>query len=164
MKSLLVLALVLGCGGTDDLAPNVVTRLPDGDGAGSAASGAYSIDLYTSVCQGKCSYGNAQSVCDIGQRTSGTLVMTQSGGHLRAEPQGSALVLTRLDGGIWKDGRFDVGGLATQLGGAVTITARAEGTVDGERNLAGQARARAQGSVEGESLDCTATFELSGSP
>jgi hypothetical protein len=157
----LALLLLASCG-ADALDPDVVTHLPDGDGAGTAASGTYAIDLYTSGCQGRCSYGSGQSVCDIGQRHAGSLVITQSGGHLRIEPEGTELVLTRLESGIWKDGHFDVGGLATQLGGNVVITARASGTLSA--TLTGQARARAQGKVGGDELDCTASFDLSGSP
>jgi len=158
----LALILLLGCGGGGALDPDVVTHLPDGDGAGKVASGVYAIGLYTSGCQGRCSYGDSQSVCDIGQRHSGSLVITQTGGHLRIEPEGSELALTRLDGGIWKDGRFDVGGLATQLGGSVVITARAGGTLAG--TLTGHAQARAQGKVGGDELDCIASFDLTGSP
>ena len=154
--------MLAGCGG-DALSSDVVTHLPDGDGMGTASSGTYAVELYTSGCAGKCTYSSA-SVCDIGQRRSGTLVVTQTGGHLRVEPQESDLVLSRLDGGIWKDGHFDVGGLATQLGGGVVITARASGAIDAARQLTGQAQARADGDVSGEHLDCTATFQLSGAP
>ena len=163
----LLLALALASCGTDDLSADVVTHLPDGDGAGNGASGSYAVDLYVRSCEGKCTYhyaGTTQSVCDVGQRRSSTLMVTQQNGHLRLEPVGSDLVLTRLDGGIWKSGRFDVGGVATQLGGAVVITARATGTLDPTRQLGGQARAHAAGAVQGDSLDCIATFDFSGAP
>jgi hypothetical protein len=162
MKWMALICFLAGCGG-DSLSADVVTHLPDGDGIGTAMSGSYSVELYTSGCSGHCTV-SSQSLCDIGQRRAGTLVVTQEGGHLRVEPQESDLVLSRLDGGIWKDGHFDVGGLATQLGGAVVITARAGGSFDGVRHLDGQAHAQAKGSVDGENIDCTATFELSGAP
>ena len=161
-KWIALLCVLAGCG-SDSLSPDVVTHLPDGDGTGNAMSGTYSVQLYTSGCAGQCTVSST-SLCDIGQRRDGTLVVTQQGGHLRVEPQETDLVLSRLDGGIWKDGHFDVGGLATQLGGAVVITARADGTIDAARHLAGQAHAQAKGTVDGENVDCTATFELSGAP
>ena len=162
MRALACILLLSACGG-DSLSPDVVTHLPSGDGTGTAMSGTYLVELYTSGCAGQCSVSST-SLCDIGQRRDGTLVVTQDGGHLRVEPQETDLVLARLDGGIWKDGHFDVGGLATQLGGAVVITARATGTIDGSRHLTGQAHAQAKGSADSENIDCTATFELSGAP
>src|SRR5262245_19338091 len=169
MKAWAMILLLCGCGGggTGDLSPDEVTHLPDGNGKGSAANGTYAVEIYVSECQGTCSYryaGNLQSVCDIGQRQTATLQVSQQDGHLRVEPEGSELVLTRLDGGIWSDGHFDIGGLATQLGGAVVITARATGTIDGSQKISGQARARAVGKVSGSDLDCTAAFDLSGAP
>jgi hypothetical protein len=159
VRQLAAILLLSACGG-DSLSPDVVTHLPDGDGTGSAASGSYVVEVYTSGCAGRCTV-SSQSVCDIGQRRNGTLVVTQQGGHLRVEPQETDLVLTRLDGGIWKDGHFDVGGLATQLGGAVVITARATGSIDAGGHFSGQAHAHADGQVEDEHLDCTAAFEIS---
>jgi hypothetical protein len=158
-------ALGLGCGGGHSgLDRSVVTSLPDGDATGSAASGNFNLDLYTRSCSGDCTYsvGGATtiSVCDVGQRMSATVILTQTDGHLQVDGD-SSLIVDRLVGGIYKDGRFSVGGYATQLGGAVQVTARVDGTLAGD-SLTATAQALGVGSVSGDSIDCLAGFDVTG--
>lgn len=152
-------------GGDSSLDKSVVTQLPSGDASGTAASGEYQVQLYTSACSGDCTYsylGFTVSGCDVGDTDDATLTLTQTEGHLQADIDNGGLLVTRLEGGLWQDGTFDIGGYATQQGGEVEITARASGTL-GVDAVTGTVQAHASGSVDGDHVRCTATYDLTGS-
>jgi hypothetical protein len=153
----------LGCGGDGDLGRDVVTNLPDGTASGTAATGTYDIDLYTSACSGACAASTGiftASVCDVGQRNPATMTVVQTDGHLQVDAAAGSLMVTRLEGGIDADDSFDVGGYGTQNGGTVDVTARARGTMGA--TLTGTVNAHATGPVGSAHLDCWATYELTG--
>lgn len=158
MRSLLLLCFLVACGG-DDLDPDVVTDLPPGDATGTAASGVYELTSLTTACAGTCATvedGFTFSACDVGTRLDDRAEITQADGALTVDLDGNDYV-SRLAGGLDADGGFDVGGLRTQLGGEVSITARARGTLAGDV-LDGVARLR----VVGHDLDCEIEVELDG--
>jgi hypothetical protein len=158
-----VAAVIAGCG-DGDLSRQAVTSIPDGNAEGTAHSGSYQVDLYTSSCAGACAlrvFDITFSLCSIGQRAEETIAVSQSDGHLRVDGD-SNLYVSRLEGGIDQDGSFEVGGYATQAGGAVEITARVRGSILPAGALVGQALAHGIGSYEGQSIDCHGTYEISG--
>jgi hypothetical protein len=77
-------------------------------------------------------------------------------GALQIDVDGNDYV-SRLAGGIDGDGSYDVGGLRTQFGGQVTITARTQGTLV-TAGLTGTARLR----VGGLGLACTIEVDVTG--
>ena len=167
MRRLLLCTMVaaaLGCGGGDgDLGRDVVTSLPDGTASGTAASGTYDIELYTSACSGRCAANTGVftvTVCDVGQRSTATMTAAQTDGHLQVDAAEGSLMVTRLVGGINADDSFDVGGYGTQNGGTVDVTARARGSMGA--TLTGTVEAHAAGSVGSGNLDCRATYDLTG--
>jgi hypothetical protein len=89
------------------------------------------------------------------------ITLTQDGGHLDARISGSSLFVKELAGGLYQDGRFDVGGVTTELNGKVKITARVTGTIQGGE-ISGTARALGRGNADGTSIDCLGTFAVSG--
>ena len=163
----MVAGLLGGCSGGGDpaLDKDVVTSLPSGDATGSDADGDYQVQLYTSACSGDCKYtylGFDVSGCDVGHTDSATLTLTQVDGHLQADVNGSSLLVTRFEGGLWQDGSFDIGGYSTQQAGDIEVTARATGSLSGD-TVTGTAKAHAWGSVDGSGVNCTATYDLTGS-
>jgi hypothetical protein len=163
---LLIALLVAGCGGGDDyLDQGVVTSLPSGDALGSDRSGEYELELYTTSCAGTCviDYGVLTvTFCEVGDIDNETVTVTQQDGHLQVDSGGS-LFVTRMTGGIWSDGSFDVGGYSTEEGGQVHITGRAEGSLTSGGDLTGVARAHGWGTVDGQSLNCAASYDVTGS-
>src|SRR5262249_21611726 len=95
-----------------------------------------------------------QSACDVGTRQTASAKITQIDGHLRVDLSNTSLAITHMEGGIWHDGRFDVGGYSTKLGGAVQITARSTGTASSPAGINGTLSAHGRGSVQGDHLDC----------
>jgi hypothetical protein len=154
----LLVVLAACSGGSDDLDPDVVTNLPPGDATGSAFGGNYGMSSVTTGCSGDCRTlvdGITYSACDIGTRLDDTITVTQSDGALVIDVDGNEYV-SRLEGGVFADAMFEVGGLRTQLGGSVTITARVTGTFSSK--LAGTARLR----VRGQGLDCVIESDVTG--
>jgi len=171
MRCFLVLGLTgllaAACGGGGDggyLAKDTVTSLPAGDATGSGFAGVYEVELYTSDCSGRCptiDYGLfTWSICDVGDKVDDEVQVSQTDGLLQVDSDGS-LMVTRLSGGIYGDGTFDVGGWSTEEGGDVQIFARAEGAL-ADLDITATAKARAVGRAEGVSINCTATYEISG--
>ncbi|MBN2498429.1 MAG: hypothetical protein JXR96_27815 [Deltaproteobacteria bacterium] len=164
--SVLVCALLLGgCGSGDgDLDKDVVTHLPDGNASGSAASGVYDMEIYTSACEGMCpeiDYGIfVYHLCDVGDRDSTQVLVDQADGHLQVDLDSDQYV-TRLAGGIDSDGSFDIGGYGTQNSGSVQITARFQGVISGDE-FDGQGRMLGKGTVDQQRIDCTASYEITG--
>lgn len=159
MKLLPVCLLLAACGGSDDLDPETVTNLPPGDATGTALTGSYRTESVTTDCGGTCSTtvdGAVFSACDVGTRLDDTIDVTQTDGALRIDVDGNDYV-SRLAGGIDVDGTFDVGGLRTQLGGQVTITARTQGTLTSAA-MTGTARLH----VRGRGLDCFIATDVTG--
>ena len=158
MRHLAILLLV-ACNGTDDLDPDTVTSIPPGTAIGTAATGAYEMESVTVECSGKCNTtfdGVIYSACDVGTRLDDTVLVTQTDGALQIDVEDSDYV-SRLAGGLDSDGTYDVGGLRTQLGGAITITARVRGSI-ASSSLSGTARLW----VSGRGLDCVITSEVTG--
>ncbi len=161
MMNRLVLCLLLGAcsSSSGDLDPDVVTSLPPGDATGSALTGSYRMESLTTGCSGQCSTrvdDVVYSACDIGTREDDTVDVTQTNGVLQIDVDSSDYV-SRLAGGVDASGTFDIGGLRTQLGGQVQITARATGTFAGE-TMTGEVRLR----VTGHGLDCLIETDLTG--
>jgi len=165
----LALALTLhlpACGGDDELDRDVVTSIPPGNAAGSAASGTYSLQIRTVSCTGACPtykvLGFTVSLCSVGDSDSETVKVTQTDGVLDVSEIGSSLYVEQLRGGINQDGTFDVGGYQIQSGTSVAVTARAQGTINPGGTLVGSARAKGTGSYDGQNIACTGSFEISG--
>ncbi|NMB75231.1 MAG: hypothetical protein GYA21_08880 [Myxococcales bacterium] len=159
-----VLLLCAGCGGGSDLDRDEVTNIPPGNATGTAASGLYTFDLYVSKCSGTCPLVNVGlstlSTCDVGFRDEAEVTLTQSDGRIQIDSQD--LLVTRMVGGLNADGSFDVGGYGTQLSGAIEITNRAKGILAQDGSVTAQSRTHAEGNVNGTTVDCTATYDVTG--
>jgi hypothetical protein len=156
-----IVAAASGCdgGGGGDLDPDVVTNLPPGDGTGTALTGTYSMESVTTSCDGDCSTTVDEftySACDVGTRLDSTAEVIQADGALMIDVEDSDYV-SQLAGGVDADGSFDVGGLRTQQGGEVTITARGVGTITAG-TMTGTTRLR----VDGMGLGCTIGVDVDG--
>jgi hypothetical protein len=148
---LLAAVALAACGGADGLDPDVVTSLPPGNATGTAATGSYSMKTITTGCDGTCATtvnGFTYSACDIGTRLDSTATVTQADGRLTIDVEDSDYV-SQLAGGLDADGTYDVGGLRTQQGGQIVITARSSGTLVGNA-MTGSAQLQ----VSGMELDC----------
>jgi hypothetical protein len=161
MLSIAVTACGGGSGGT--LEREDVTDIPPGDAVGSEVSGEYELELYTTDCLGRCPVIEAGifvvTLCDVGELDSADASVTQADGELVLDSTG--LVIDRLTGGIAADGTFEIGGWGTQYGGAVEIVVLSTGTADGE-SFTGTAESRGRGEVEGELIDCTVMYDVTG--
>lgn len=149
------------CGG-DELTRADVEDLPPGDATGDAASGTYELALYTTSCHGTCRLRVGSfvvTVCDVGDLDESTITVTQRDGELVMDTPD--LRVNRLRGGIGADGAYEVGGWATQGGGAVEVLVHAAGRVEGDR-VAGVARSHSRGAVDGHEVDCASTYEIDG--
>jgi hypothetical protein len=158
MRNIVVFLVLAGCGGSSDLDADVVTHLPPGDATGSAFAGRYEMTSVTTDCTGDCrtSAGDAvYSACDIGTRFEDTMMVTQTDGKLVIDVDGNDYV-SRLEGGVFADAMFEVGGLRTQQGGTVAITSRVTGAFGAK--LTGTARLR----VRGQGLDCVIETDVTG--
>ena len=176
LASCCVASCCVACGsGGGELDPAVVNHLPDGDALGAAASGTYRLRLTTRACSGACPtlevLGFTVSTCKVGGSETETVVLTQSGGHLRADVKVNGARVPLLSGGLFSDGEFDVGGagvadphlvepLAT---GALDYAARAQGTLTPAGQVSGEVRLLIKGTLLGTSLSCQLTEELAGS-
>jgi hypothetical protein len=162
LASLFALVPACGGGGGDgDLDPEVVTNLPPGDGTGGGATGVFAMESITTSCDGECTIGGGGgdpgfSVCDVGTRLDETADVTQTDGELVIDIPDSQYV-SRLEGGIFADNTFEVGGYVTQQGGEVEITSRVTGTVSGA-NMTGTGRLR----VSGLGASCTIGVDVDG--
>ncbi|HOX45545.1 MAG TPA: hypothetical protein PK668_18245 [Myxococcota bacterium] len=160
---LLTLALA-GCGGGDNLGREDVEDLPAGDATGSALSGNYDLEFYTTACKGACPLIDmglySLSICDVGNTDDATVSVTQTDGRLLIV--GPSLLVPRMEGGLDQDGTFLVGGYATQNSGSVEIVTLGEGAIDGQGQMTGSSETHAWGEVNQTRIDCTALFEISG--
>lgn len=155
-------ALLLAACGSDDLSRDAVQTIPDADGVGSALSGTYELEIRTVECRGSCgpfSVGIfSASVCDVGDVDTDRVEVVQTDGHLRIE---TGELPSLFEGGAYADGSFDVGGYATQSGGALEITARSIGQLRDDE-LTATVESRTWGNVEGQGADCYGLREVSG--
>lgn len=159
-----MLLVLSGCG-SGGLTQDDVTNLPDGNATGTAYTGTYQLELITKSCSGKCyiEYQNLPvSFCDVSDKESANITVTQSEGHVQVEADEGDLQVTLLEGGINTDGSFTVGGYATQYGGQLKVASKATGTITTDGNFQGEAETHLWGSGEGQSLNCTAQFTLQG--
>lgn len=159
---ILVLGVACGDGG---LSENDVRDLPTGNATGTALSGTYDLEAVTVACSGSCApvnvFGAIISPCDVGARNDEVVLVTQADGELQVDVEDN-LWASRLEGGIWNDGSFDIGGVKTELGGAARFISRATGFLN-ESGWSGEFEVRSVGSFEGQSRDCTAIVEVEGS-
>lgn len=159
---LFALALLAPACGSDGLERSDVEDLAPGDATGSDASGVYELELFARDCLGSCLVRAGvitASLCDAGELATEIVEVTQTDGRLVMDSAG--LVVERITGGIDADGSFEVGGFGTQYGGSVAVAVYSSGTLEGDR-FTGTAQSRGSGSVEGNSIDCTAIYEISG--
>lgn len=160
MRYLIAVLLLAAC--SDDageLDVDVVTSLPPGDATGTALSGSYRMESVTTKCSGDCRAvvdGVTFSACDVGTRLDDTIAITQTEGALQIDVDGNDYV-SRLAGGIHGDGSYDVGGVRTQRGGAVQITARTRGTLRSD-GMTGTGRLH----VGGSGVDCAIEVDVTG--
>lgn len=160
MASLIVVAC--GDGG---LSESDVLDLPPGNATGSALSGTYDLEAITVSCSGSCApvtvFGLIISPCDVGARNDEVATVTQTDGSLQVDVEDS-LWASRLSGGVYDDGSFDIGGVKTELGGAARFISHATGSISGSGTWTGELEIRTVGSFEGQSRDCTAQVEVDG--
>lgn len=163
MLLMMVAVGALGCG-SDYLDRDVVTSLPPGDASGSALSGSYSGTVTTTACAGTCmaKYGIfTYTFCEVGDVDKETFQVTQNDGVLEVTGA-SHLYVASLRGGVDADGRFDVGGYATESGGQIGIVMRVEGTIDGSGTVDAVAKGKGDGSADGVTVNCSASYRISG--
>lgn len=139
-------SFLLACGGTDDgLDRDTVTDLPSGSGTGTAASGNYRAEVRTTGCSGVCQPG----ACREGSVSGGNLALVQRDGYLSMTAPGGV-----MEGGIEKDGSFEVGGWTTIQSGALQQAFRSDGVHTGS-GFSAQTEARRWGTYENLMIDCT---------
>lgn len=149
-----------------DLSERDVTDLPEGDASGSRWTGQYDVEIYTVACDGECgpiSFGYyTVSMCDVGDRDSESLQVDQNDGALAIELNDP---VSRYEGGVYGDDRFEVGGYGTEYGGDVEMAALLEGSFDNQ-GLSATATSHIWGDTEigGESvhIDCSGEYEVDG--
>ena len=165
-RSIAMLCLLAAC--TDGSSPygpdrDDVSDIPAGDATGTTATGEYELQLYTADCLGDCPVIRSGifsvSLCDVGEVDEQTVDVTQTDGRLVMIGEG--LQVERLTGGVDADGTFEVGGWGTQNGGDVEVAILSTGTLAGAR-FTGTAESRGHGSIDGQSIDCTAVYEVAG--
>lgn len=158
--------LLLACG-AGELDRDTVTTLPAGSAIGAWASGRYTLNFITTTCEGECPLIRSGifsfSTCDVGQSDEATAEVVQTDGRLSFDATGSGLLVERGQGGLEEDGRFTVGGYATQAAGDVEITSRLEGTLSRDGTLNGTSRTWGNGMAEEVRIDCVGTYEVTGS-
>ena len=155
-----------GCGGggssSGNLSISEVTNIPDGDGTGLAFTDSYNVDIRTISCSGSCPAIQSGiftiTLCDVGDRDQEIMQVTQRDGHL--EVDGDGLYINHMEGGIFQDGSFEVGGYATEYSGGVDITGRVEGSITSEHQISATAILYARGSVEDTNISCKGTYEI----
>ncbi|MEM9074061.1 MAG: hypothetical protein AAGE52_36550 [Myxococcota bacterium] len=163
MRLALLSGILLACGG-GGLSAGEVEDLPSGNAIGTDLSGTYELDALTVACSGSCApidaFGLFVTLCDVGDRNSDVAVVTQTDGVLRVDVEDN-LSISRLEGGIFNDGSFEIGGVKTELGGRARFISRATGFLDAD-GWRGELEVRSVGSAEGQSRDCTAIVEVTG--
>jgi hypothetical protein len=162
-----ILPLVLSVGCRDEDAVSLqrddVTNLPPGTAVGSAASGRYEVESYTSECAGRCRAGEGWLsfvVCDVGNRDQEVVEVVQEEGRLQVDG-GEHLFISRMRGGVDADGRFEVGGYGTEAGGSIEATGRLEGQLEGAR-VDAIFDVWVRGTYGDDVLDCKAQYEVAG--
>lgn len=155
-------ALAVGCSSPyPDLTPDAVRNVPAGTGLGTGASGFYGLQRRTLSCTGTCTAtvgGVRTSFCEVGALATVTGTVTQTEGLLVFT---LADLPPELRGGIDADGSYDVGGYGTRAG--LDVTMRSEGLYAAAR-FDGTARRWTHGTVEGQSVDCLASYDENSVP
>ncbi len=154
---------LLGCG-SDGLSENDVTNIPPGDAVGMEHAGMYELEAVTVACAGSCApvnaFGLIISPCDVGARNNELAEITQVDGSLQVDLE-DVLWASRLEGGVWNDGSFEVGGIKTELGGQIRFIAHSTGVLSGG-TWTSDLELRSVGTIDDQSRDCTATVEVTG--
>ena len=158
-----VCLMLVACG-SGDLSNEDVQNLPDGDAIGSEHSGMYELEAVTVACDGSCApvsaFGVLISPCDVGDRNDVIGELQQTDGNLQLDLE-DLLWASRLEGGVWSDGSFTIGGVKTELGGQIEFIARSTGTLSGG-TWTSDLELRSVGEIDGQARDCTATVEVVG--
>lgn len=166
IRPLCLLLLLLSACGDGELDRDTVTSLPPGSAQGAWASGRYALKFVTTACEGECPLIQSGffsfSTCDVGDSDEARADVVQTDGRLDFDATGSGLLVERGEGGLDEDGRFTVGGYATQAAGDVEITSRLEGTMSRDGNLIGTSRTWGYGMAEEVRIDCVGTYEVTG--
>ncbi|MCA9669048.1 MAG: hypothetical protein KC503_25810 [Myxococcales bacterium] len=159
---LLALWLLPACG-SGDLSRDTVTNLPAGDATGTARGGRYDLTVRTLSCSGQCPTFQVAiftiRICEVGNVDNQTVDATQNDGELVVSGD-AGLYVDAMRGGVWQDGRFDVGGYANEQG--VDITARVEGTIAADGTISARARVYGSGTVSGTSVSCNGSYDITG--
>lgn len=157
----MLIALMLACDAdSTSLDPDIVTSIAPGDAVGSTWSGSYAAEIYTTACEGMCGpveYGLFQlTFCDVGQVDTEYLQVEQVDGALTISLNDP---ISRYTGAIFADDAVEVGGYATDYGGAVEMAARVEGRFSGE-GLDATAHARVWGQLGETIIDCESWHDV----
>jgi len=168
IRSLMAMLVVgiAACGGSGELSREEVTSIPPGDATGTALSGSYRLTIVTTHCDGSCPSFQVigsiyYSICKPNATDHETVTVTQKEGVLEVTGD-SSLWVQNMSGGVLSDGQFDVGGYETEADGNVQITARVKGTIDDTGSILATARVRGVGSAEGQTINCTGTYDVTG--
>jgi hypothetical protein len=167
--SLLLSLSMMACQAGDDgepgperLTEEEVTSIPEGDAAGTWASGVYVTRTRTVACSGLCrldtSIGTID-LCEEGEEREHRSELVQEGGRLGVRVDGSD-VMPEYQGGLDDDGAFDVGG--AHESGDLRYLARVVGDLDEAGTLAGTLTIRADGEPDGSVVRCTAEYDVEG--
>ncbi|MBK6688076.1 MAG: hypothetical protein IPG45_26610 [Deltaproteobacteria bacterium] len=166
IRPLFPLLLLWACG-AGELDRNTVTTLPAGSATGSWASGRYALKFVTTQCEGECPLIQSGffsfSTCDVGQSDEARVEVVQNDGRLNFDATGSGLLVERGEGGLDEDGRFSVGGYATQAAGDVELTSRMDGNLSRDGTLSATTRTWGYGMADEVRIDCVGTYEVTGS-
>ena len=162
MLRLLPVLLLLACdadGHSTSLSMGAVTSVPRGDADGDGWSGDYQAEIYTERCTGTCGAtqsGFPVSFCDVGETDIEYLDVVQTDGLLEITLNDP---ISRYRGGVYQDGGMEAGGYATDLGSAVELAARLDGTFSDDTLLA-EASSHVWGTVDGTAVDCWGTYTV----
>lgn len=161
--ALVLLAAAVVCAACDDgggsgPSPDESTSVPSGDATGTAATGSWEADTLVLDCQGACPIVFGAATCDVGDGGREEFELTQTDGSLKIDADDRGFP-SRLTGGLYTDGTFEVGGYSTELSGAVEIVAMAAGRIDGD-HLEAIVQSWGTGEADGRSIDCHAEIEI----
>lgn len=132
----------------------------EGPTTSNGLSGAYDVMSRTVACNGDCSASagiwGIVSYCDVGEMATDYVRVNQEGGALTID-----LSQGQVQGAIEENGRFSVGGAATEGGGMVELNAVADGQFQGRHvGFTAQLSFTAIGQIEGDVIDCKGEIEL----
>jgi hypothetical protein len=98
----------------------------------------------------------------VGDDDTETVKVVQKDGALEMTEIGSSMYVDQMQGGINADGRFDIGGYELQQGSSVAVAIRARGSIAPDGTLVADVQGKGNGSYEGQTISCRATYEVTG--